>query len=143
MTEFFPNSFEIRDCEYGVGVFATQDIPRRAFLRLCPRGFELKALARADVPEEYVKYCIVRPGEVLLCPWEDEAPQDLSKLPMDSYLNHSNNPNTKVRMTLHGVCLYIAVCDIASGEQVLINYNNFGEPVEAIEPYYNPEELAA
>lgn len=112
---------------HGVGVFAVHDIKAGEFLRLFgddKHPEENRMLKKEDVPEIFRQYCLDRGGE-LACP------DDFGCMPIGWYLNHSRVPNAEFR---GWECF--ALRDIASGEEIVIDYNNLEEPESAKEKYY-------
>ena len=120
-------SFILKPSEYGIGVFATHEIKKGAYLRLFreetepPRGIHRK---REDVPEPFNNYCLSR-GDILRCP------RDFGHMEVGWYMNHSDDP-TVYQKDLN----YYALRNIQSGEEITVDYNSFNEPEEDKADYY-------
>lgn len=125
-TEF---SFILKPSEYGIGVFAVQDIPQGTYLRLFGEGDNLKDRSvirdKDGVPKIFQDYCMAR-GEDLICP------NDFGQMAIGWYLNHSTNPNA-----YHKNYNWYAARNISMGEEIFIDYNSLEEPKEFVENYYN------
>lgn len=125
-TEF---SFILKPSEYGVGVFATEDIKKDTHLRLFgdEETIDFRSLVRnkEDVPELFQGYCMDR-DEKLICP------MDFGQMHVGWYLNHSNSPNTYPDSDYK----WYASRDIKAGEEITIDYNTLNEPEDGKEDYY-------
>lgn len=125
-TEF---SFILKPSHYGIGVFATHGIKSGTHLRLFgdKETINLRSMSRPkeEVPEVFRNYCMDR-GNELICPL------DFGQMPVGWYLNHSKNPNAVPDNDYR----WYAARDIASGEEVTIDYNSLNEPEEAKENFY-------
>ena len=108
----------------GIGVFAAHDIA--AGTRALSGKFEPRTMKTKEIPEEFLKYCIHINDEECLCP------QLFDRMEIGWYLNHSDTPNI-VRVAHNQV---YALRDIKAGEEILIDYNQFDEPVHLKEAYY-------
>ncbi len=102
----------------GVGVFATADIPRGAYLRELFADDEVRTLtweefAALDLPGELKEHFPVRYDDACY------LPRDFNRLSIGWYLNHSPEPNL-AHDARHD---YYAVRDIAAGEELLIDYD--------------------
>ena len=124
-TEF---SFVLKPAEYGIGVFATENIKEGAYLRLFADETELTDRSvkrnKKDIPEFFRQYCVDR-GETMNCP------KDFGHMEMGWHLNHSKEPNA-----YHKNYDYYASRDIKTGEEITIDYNTLEEPEESKEDYY-------
>lgn len=59
------------------------------------------------------------------------CPQDFGAMAIGWYMNHSKNANAT-----HKDYYWEAARNIEEGEEILIDYNLFGEPEESKENYY-------
>jgi SET domain-containing protein len=98
----------------GVGVFAAHEIP--AGVRVFPK-FAPMIRKVADVPSEFISYCILINKDECL------SPQEFDHMELGWYLNHSNNPNVAKRADGN---LY-TLRKIEDGEEILVNYNQYNE----------------
>jgi len=121
--------FEIKTStipEAGSGVFVLQDFEADSFLELKPRGKTVGVDRHEnDIPPEYLHYCIARENDIWTCP------RDFDDMEPVWYLNHSDAPNAELRSDG-----YYSLIPIRSGEEVLIDYNQFDEPDEKKEMFY-------
>ncbi len=126
-TEF---SFILKPTEHGIGVFATNDIPKDTYLRLFGTETEETDMSvlrdLKDVPELFRSYCVYQAGGKLV------SPQDFGRIEIGFYLNHSKNPN------VYHSEIYdcYAKRDIKASEELTIDYNDFKEPEEYKENFY-------
>ncbi len=107
----------------GVGVFAAHDISQNTYLsftKSSPRTMKI-----ADVPANFLKFCIFLNQEECL------APERFDRMEIGWYLNHSHDPN--IKKIPGGI---IALRDIKMDEEILMDYNQLNEPEELKEPYY-------
>ncbi len=122
-------SFILKPAQYGVGVFAVEDIKKDTHLRLFgdKETIDLRSLVRnkKDVPKIFWDYCMDR-GEDLVCPI------DFGHMHLGWYLNHSKNPNTYPDKDYK----WYAKDDIKAGEEITIDYNLLNEPKENQPDYY-------
>ncbi len=122
-------SFILKPSEYGVGVFATEDIQKDTHLRLFGDAetinFRSSIREKNDVPKNFRGYCIDS-GDKLICP------TDFGHMHVGWYLNHSKLPNTYPDDDYK----WYALRDIKAGEEITIDYNSLNEPEEAKEDYY-------
>jgi hypothetical protein len=119
----------------GIGIFATHDIP--AGTDVFTRDFNLRSLKIKEVPEEFLRYCIYTSDEECLCP------ERFDRMEILWYINHSSEPNITPKGTIgenkfdiskrHDV---YAIKDIRAGDEILIDYNYFGEPEQFKEDYF-------
>ena len=110
----------------GKGVFTKVDISTGSFLEVKPKGTSVGVLMHEDnIPSEYLHYCIAKQDGLWKCP------KDFTNMELVWYLNHSDKPNAELRE--NG---YYSVCDIESGEEILIDYNQFDEPEDKKEAFY-------
>jgi len=121
-------SFVLKCSPHGVGVFATHNIQSGTYLRLFGDENSLKRRStirdKKDIPEFLQSYCIDR-GSTMICP------KDFGHLEPGWYLNHSTTPNA-----IHRQYDWFASRDIATGEEITIDYNSLEEPDETKEEYY-------
>jgi len=108
----------------GIGVFTTHDIPMGT--RLFSGRFSPRQMKSADVPDAFRKYCVYLNDEECL------SPKRFDRMEIDWYLNHSHQPNIQK----HPDDYMIASRDIRKNEEILIDYNDFGEPEHLKEDYY-------
>lgn len=122
-------SFILRSAEYGIGVFATEDIKKGSHLRLFgdEETIDLRSLVRKkdEIPLVFRDYCIDH-GAELICP------NDFGQMHIGWYLNHSYTPNTYPDADYK----WYALRDIQMGEEITIDYNSLNEPEEEKAEYY-------
>jgi|ERR1041384_965829 len=107
MTEF---SFILAPSSiHGVGVFATEPIPRGTRLRLFAEGDERYL---ESVPDGFDRYVVQTDAPKIMCP------ADFGRMSIGWYLNHSDDPNTRI---LDGY-EYVADKNIQAGEEITIDY---------------------
>lgn len=123
----------------GVGVFATHDIS--AGTVLLRSGNDLRTFKIKDVPPDLIKYCIY------INEHECVGPQEFDRMEIGWYINHSSTPNIGKR-SKHcpekvGNGWAVALRDIKAGEEIVMDYNELGEPENLKEDYYYkvPENL--
>ena len=105
----------------GVGVFTALELS--AGVRVFPK-FAPKIRKVADVPSEFIGYCIlINDNECL-------SPQEFDHMEIGWYLNHSNNPNVERRANGN---LY-TIRKIEAGEEILVDYNQYKEPEDLKDP---------
>ena len=107
----------------GVGVFTTHDIPKgtKVFSDIKYRWYKLES-----IPVELRKYChFVKEDEVL-------GPERFDRMEAEWFLNHSNDPN----VAEIAADFWVAVKDIKTGEELLMDYNQLNELEHLKEPYY-------
>lgn len=123
------SNFELRSSlipEAGKGVFSLVDISTDSFLELKPKGATVGVLMPEEaIPAEYLHYCIAKQDGLWSCP------RDFSDMELVWYLNHSDRPNAELRDDG-----YYSVAAIRSGDEILIDYNQFGEPEGKKEAFY-------
>ena len=121
-------SFILKKSSFGVGVFATQDIEAKTYLRLFGDQNKQKDVSvrrkKNDIPKYLKGYCIDR-GNTMSCP------KDFGRMEVGWFLNHSKTPNA-----FHRNYNYFALHDIKTGEEITINYNTLEEPEDAKDDYY-------
>ena len=112
-------SFLLRPCEHGIGVFAAHDIRAGTYLRLDkdPEAEISRVVRRAEVPGEFIKYCIEVDEEHVI------RPNDFGHLEVVWFLNHAPEPNAA-----HRDYRYYALRDIHAGEEITIDYGSL-EPM--------------
>lgn len=113
-------SFLLKPGKHGVGVFAAHEIHKGAYLRLFADKGDPVIRKKEEVPEAFRSHCLDM-GDVL------EGPRDFACQSVGWYLNHSKNPNAH-----HTDYEYYALRDIASGEEITIDYNTL-EEVDSLE----------
>jgi hypothetical protein len=128
-------SFVLKPSKHGIGVFATEDIPSGAHLRVFGDdkvfAHRYRVLNVTEVPLSFREYCIER-GDTLICP------PDFGAMPLGWHMNHSNNPNA-VRGPNddpNREYQWYALRNINAGEEILIDYNSLDEPEESKKAYY-------
>lgn len=114
----------------GVGVFATHGIASGTRLRVFGEQIEddvdrARIFDKNALPEIFHGYC-VDDGEKFLCP------ADFGSMPIGWHINHSEAPNAYQKNRKW----YYAARDIIEGEEILIDYNSLGEPMESREDFY-------
>jgi SET domain-containing protein len=77
----------------------------------------MRPMREEDIPPELRGSGIAREGNLYL------APQTFNHIWIGWYLNHSGTPNSEER---EEECFY-AARDIAAGEEITVDYNNFNE----------------
>ncbi|MES2122317.1 MAG: SET domain-containing protein-lysine N-methyltransferase [Chlamydiota bacterium] len=106
----------------GIGVFAIHDID--IGVQVLPK-FSPREAKISDIPAEFLSYCISLDDEKCLCP------KEFDRMEIGWYLNHSKNPNVEKRADGN----VYTIMAIKAGEEILIDYNQFGEPENLKEPY--------
>ncbi|MBM3893390.1 SET domain-containing protein [Candidatus Dependentiae bacterium] len=121
---------------HGLGVFAVYDIPAGALLfnnTGCLRKVETKM-----VPVEWQKYCIH------LNEHESVVPHQFDRMEIGWFINHSDQPNIAHKilapaaelMANEAIRKVYSLRSIKAGEELLIDYNDLGEPESMKEGYY-------
>jgi uncharacterized protein len=111
----------------GIGVFATHDIKANTKLMLNKEGGESRILNEADIPETFRHFGIALPDG------RRKVPKEFNHLWIVWYLNHSHRPNIELRQSQNS---YYSTRNIQEGEELLVDYNSFGEPEETKADYY-------
>ena len=111
----------------GVGVFAAHGIKSGAKLALNKEGGETRILNTHEIPEAFKHFSIALPDG------KRKAPLAFNHLWIVWYLNHSDSPNAQFNETENS---YYSTKDIPEGDEILIDYNAFNEPIEIKEDYY-------
>lgn len=106
----------------GIGVFAVYDIDEN--VQVLPKFFPREAKI-SDIPAEFLNYCIFLDDEKCLCP------KEFDRMEIGWYLNHSKEPNIEKRADGN----VYTIRAIKAGEEILIDYNQFGEPDSLKDPY--------
>ena len=103
-----PTSVRIGDTEHGRGVIATADIERGTTIEVCP----ILELAEGDASgllDDYTVAIDGSDGTALL-------------LGYGSLYNHSDEPNAEYVEAADDAYSFVALRDIAAGEQITISY---------------------
>ena len=103
----------------GVGVFATQDIPKNTLLFTNP--FKIRLLKSKDVSAEFMQYCARINDEDLL------GPERFDRMEIGWYINHSFEPNvardpaeySPEEIHNEKARSFYAIRDIRAGEEIL------------------------
>ncbi|MBI3983838.1 SET domain-containing protein [Candidatus Microgenomates bacterium] len=123
-----PNNFKLKQSNIpkaGRGVFTKVEILPNTYLAVKPRGTTVGVLRhKKDIPEKYLGYCIAKENDMYHCP------RDFERMELVWYLNHSLTPNAEQRSDG-----YYSIAQIAAGDEILIDYNQFNEP-ENLKPAY-------
>lgn len=108
----------------GIGLFVTHDIAKgtQVFGECKYRMYKLK-----DLPEDLRKYCHFLSEE------DGLGPERFDRMEAIWYINHSKDPNV---MEIEEN-VWFAVKDIQAGDELLMDYNQLGEPDHLKEWYYN------
>jgi SET domain-containing protein len=108
----------------GIGVFAAEDIIKGAEVFTV---VDSPAVLRpkSEVPAEFEKFCIEQDDDMYL------APKRFDRMEVTWFLNHSYKPNI-----VRNGDVYHAIRDIKKGEEVIMDYNDIGEPEHLKEDYY-------
>lgn len=109
----------------GVGVFAAHDISNGTKLALFDYEYKSRVMKEEDLKEPFIHYCVAQEDGTWRCP------RAFNRMEAGWYLNHSTEPNA-----INKSDAYYATRDIKSGEEILIDYNNLGEPEDKKEDYY-------
>ena len=110
--------FEVKECKYGRGIFATRNISKGELIHVAPviisPSNEYKNLKKT-IFVEYVFW------------WGENLEECALALGYGSLFNHSYTPNAlyKLNLTQKTIDFY-AHTDIKEGEEIMINYN--GDP---------------
>lgn len=124
----------------GIGVFAAHDIPKGTILFRSdhnPRKLKVQ-----EIPEPFRKYCVYVSDD------ECYGPERFDRMEIGWYINHSAKPNIgrKSQVTLEETVNNIearavhALRDIKAGDEILMDYNELGEPEYVKEDYYKPQK---
>jgi hypothetical protein len=121
----------------GVGVFAMHDINEGTPLFRAERNIT-RTLKTKDLPQEFAKYGIYE--ENGLC----RVPERFDRMEIGWYINHSATPNIGIRNCpeRNGAARLYAIKNIKAGEEIVMDYNELGEPEESKEDYYKPSHVA-
>ena len=112
----------------GVGVFAAEDIKKgQAIYRFDPLFDKLVPKSLIETGPDHLAQFVKRYGY----PYNLDPTMFVIDLDHGRYMNHSNLPNTDFT----GVTDGYAIRDIAAGEEITCNYNEF-EPDHVMEPSY-------
>ena len=122
---------------HGLGVFAVYDIPAGVLLfhhTSAPRRVETKT-----VPIEWQKYCIH------LNEHESIVPEKFDRMEIGWFINHSHEPNVGHKTVISSLDRLTDAGDarkihtlraIKAGEEILMDYNDIGEPESTKEAYF-------
>ncbi len=113
----------------GIGVFATHDSAAGTPLLRPEHCSTVRTLKIKDVPLEFLKYCVFISLE------ECTGPRHFDHMEIGWYLNHSATPNIAAEGSA-GYYAFKAIRDIQAGEEILLDYNELGEPEALKEEYY-------
>lgn len=106
-----PASVRIAETEHGRGVIATTDIAEGETIEICP----ILVLGNSDATGLLNDY-IVSLG--------DEIEGAALMLGYGSLYNHSNDPNAEYLEEAHDAYSFVALRDIAEGEEITISYGD-------------------
>jgi SET domain-containing protein len=110
--------FEVKECKYGRGIFATREIQKGELIHESPVIITLKdeyKYLKKTVLLEYVFW------------WREDYKECALALGYGSLFNHSYTPNALYKRKLtKGTIDFFAHTVIFAGEEILINYN--GDP---------------
>jgi SET domain-containing protein len=109
----------------GVGVFATQDIPKGSQLALHTEDHSSRRMRESDIPKELLDLCVAEEGGWYKCP------EQFNHVEIGWYVNHSDRPNIGGQ---HGK--HVALHNIKAGEELFMNYNVLHEPESKKEEFY-------
>jgi SET domain-containing protein len=109
----------------GVGVFAAHDIKAGAKLALFPENYSSRIRYENETPEPFIHHCVAQADGT----WR--GPEDFRRMEIGWYLNHSTTPNA-----INKPDSYYSLQDIKQDEEIVIDYNNLGEPEDKKEDYY-------
>lgn len=110
----------------GVGVFATHQILAGTKLYLHTDNHVSRQMHKNDVPAQLLKLCIAKDEDTYICP------EHFNRVEIGWYVNHSSTPNaTKREDGWH------ALADIEAGDEILMDYNQLGEPASTKEAFYS------
>lgn len=109
----------------GIGVFATHDIPAGTIL--CGTGLTTRTMKIKDIPADFVKFCIFIDDENCF------VPKRFDHMEIGWFINHSNTPNIATSGIKSQLC---AITNIKAGDEILIDYNQLGEPEHLKEDFY-------
>lgn len=114
--------------ERGIGIFAHHDISKGTILNISPKNYKPKKFSHEEVNDSNAKhiqnFCIFK-KEYILCP------HDFNKPELMWYINHSFTPNAQFTKGT-----WYALTDISKDDEIVCDYNHFGEPEEVKEDYY-------
>ncbi|WP_144565176.1 SET domain-containing protein [Neobacillus bataviensis] len=110
--------FEVKECKYGRGIFATRNISKGELIHVAPviisPSNEYKNLKKT-IFVEYVFW------------WGENLEECALALGYGSLFNHSYTPNALYKLNLNQKTIdFYAHTDIKEGEEIMINYN--GDP---------------
>lgn len=110
----------------GIGVFAAEDIAKGVDVLVLS---DVPAVSRNknEIPKNFRHFCLKESEDKLLCP------ENFNKIDVTWFLNHSFEPNI---VRFNGGDVYKAVRDIKEGEEVLMDYNDIGEPEHLKDDFY-------
>lgn len=118
----------------GIGVFATHALS--AGTVLFSGTHKVRTLHVKDIPQEFIKYCVLVNDEECLCP------ERFDRIEIGWHLNHSSGPNIALMKQNADAIgsstdsrMYV-IKDIKAGEEILIDYNSLNEPEHLKEDYY-------
>ena len=127
---------------HGLGVFAVYDIP--AGVLLFHHTSASRRVETKTVPVEWQKYCIH------LNEHESIVPEKFDRMEIGWFINHSVQPNVGHKTVLSSLDRLADVGDarkiytlraIKAGEEILMDYNDLGEPESAKEDYFKRSKL--
>jgi uncharacterized protein len=107
---------EVKQSQYGRGVFATRDINKDTLLEVSPVII---------FPKEEYKYLKKTNLINYVFWWGKNYDECALALGIGSLFNHSRTPNALFKRKIKkGTINFYAYTDIKSGEEILINYNS-------------------
>jgi SET domain-containing protein len=112
--------------EHGVGVFTLHNIDEGILIAAFLPTHSSRHMKKEDIPESLLGYCVGKEDGTYACP------NDFSCMEIGWYLNHSKNPN----IAGNAIDGFYSLRSINAGEELLLNYNDLGEPEEMKEDYY-------
>lgn len=113
-----PSDLEVRTCDVGKGLFAKRDFMKHEVIGLITGRI-------VGDPDHCSEYCIELDDKFSIEPFEPFR-----------FLNHSCEPNAELTSFEDGTfadIFVMAICDIAAGEEVVIDY---AWPAESAAPCY-------
>ena len=112
----------------GVGVFTLHDIKAGTVIKF--KDTEYRILQFDEIPDEFLGFVVGIDQKYCVCPLR------FDHLGIDNYVNHSFEPN----LTYDPLDHWVAIRDIKAGEELLEDYNRYGEPDDPDDSYFKKKE---
>ena len=127
-----PTGLSLKKCALGYGIFATRHFRNLQTIALITGG-------RIVGDPRFASFYALKVGRNM---WWDEDDKNLPQ--WDSYINHSEEPNAKIVLShfnpLKPTAPLIAIRGIDPGEEITINYHEYGDRLYKSRRFHIPKK---